>query len=239
MIDTIFRDYIFEMYDMVTVFDDTDVAYIVSRDTFTMRGKDRKIECRYVITISYDGEDLWLTLYIVPVFKYWSGSELSDLFNYYQYSNEEIKGFYKIIDTPNNYDYPIAFDSEPVLHVYSLTFNGVDIKVNNCILDDRNAYGMVFGFINGDMGRIDDSICGGEIANGSYASGYGCHKSSEHWKKEFDRVSSAVCVNNENEIADVPNGKFIRLRKNGEIRPIGGAVVNNEIVTPDQFDFVI
>lgn len=234
----IIKDFYWKQFDMVSVFEDTDVAYLASQNTFKMYGNGKEIEFRYVVTIWRDDDELSLDLYVVPIFRSWSDTELSDLFNYYQYSNEEIKGFYKVIDTPNNYDYPIAFDSEPVLHVYSLTFNGVDIKVNNCILDDRNAYGMVFGLINGDMGHIDEGIFGG-MADGSYASGYGCHKSSEHWKKEFDRVSSAVCVNNENEISDVPNGKFIRLRKNGEIQPIGGAVVNNEIVTPDQFDFVI
>lgn len=239
MIDTIFRDYIFEMYDMVTVFDDTDVAYIVSRDTFTMRGKDRKIEFRYVIAISYDGEDLWLTLYIVPVFKYWSGSELADMFHYFEFDDEQVKNFYAQIDTTNNYDYPIRYDSGYVIRLYSLVFYEVDVNVNNSILEDRNAYGMVLGLINGDISRINNEVYSGNIADGSYAHSYGCNDSAEYWKKEFDRVSSAVCVNNENEISDVPNGKFIRLRKNGEIQPIGGAVVNNEIVTPDQFDFVI
>lgn len=239
MIDTIFRDYIFEMYDMVTVFDDTDVAYIVSRDTFTMRGKDRKIEFRYVIAISYDGEDLWLTLYIVPVFKYWSGSELADMFHYFEFDDEQVKNFYAQIDTTNNYDYPIRYDSGYVIHLYSLVFYEVDVNVNNSILEDRNAYGMVLGLINGDISRINNEVYSGNIADGSYAHSYGCNDSAEYWKKEFDRVAKLTCVDDEDKAYNVVNNRLIRIRETGEIRPIGSVILGDKILEPDQFDLVV
>lgn len=234
----IIKDFYWEQFDMVSVFEDTEVAYLASQNTFKMCGNGKEIEFRYVVAIWWGDDELSLDLYVVPIFSSWSDLELSDLFNYYQYSNDDIKNFYMLIDKPDNYDYPISFGSEPVLHVYNLTFNGVDVKVNNCILDDRNAYGMVFGLINGDMGRIDEGIYGG-IADGSYASGYGCHRSAEHWKREFDRVSSIVNVDNGNEISNVADSKFIRLRKNGKIKPIDCVMVNNDILYPNQFDFVI
>lgn len=239
MIDTIFRDYIFEMYDMVTVFDDTDVAYIVSRDTFTMRGKDREIEFRYVIAISYDGEDLWLSLYIVPVFTSWSGSELADMFYYFEFDDEQVKNFYAQIDTPNSYDYPIRYDSSYVIHAYSLVFNEVDINVNNSILEDRNAYGMVLGLINGDIHRIDMEVYSGNIADGSYANSYGCNFDAEYWENEFDRVAKLICVDDKDNAFDVVNGSLIRIRETGEVRNIGSIILDNKVLYPDQYDIVV
>lgn len=238
MIDTIFRDYMFEMYDMVTVFDDTEVAYIVSLNTFTMRGKDREIEFRYVIAISYDGEDLWLTLYIVPVFTSWSGSELADMFHYFEFDDEQVKNFYAQIDTPNSYDYPIRCDSSYVINAYSLVFNEVDVNVNHSILEDRNAYGMVLGLINGDISRINNEVYSGNIADGSYAYSYGFDFNAEYWENEFDRVAKLICVDDKDKAYNVVNSILIRIRETGEVRNIGSVILGDKILDPDQFDIV-